>query len=95
MNSIGLRIMSTKIKVKWGDDEETIKDQHPSLTPLQLRNLFHVLPRKCDVCGREREEGEVEDDEYSDVQTKTVFTPLVVLSCAITIPKPTAPYFRF
>ncbi len=87
--------MSKQIKVNWGDDEETVMEKNPSLTPLQLRNLFHVSPRKCDVGGREREEGEVDDDEYSDVQPNTVFTHLVRLTYTITNPKPTAAYFRF
>ena len=88
--------MSTKIKVNWGDDEETIKSQNPQLTPLQLRNLFYVSPRKCDVSGREREEGEVEDDEYNDVPTKLPPPArAVVLSYAITHPKPFLPHLRY
>ena len=59
----------SQIKIKWGDDEDMVKSfKTLTLTPLtsiQLWNLFHVSPRKCDIVGREREEGEVDDDEYN------------------------------
>jgi hypothetical protein len=58
--------MAKQIKVNWGDDEDTIQELNPTLTPKQMWNLFHATPRKCDVVGREREEGEVDDDEYND-----------------------------
>lgn len=60
------RKMAKQIKVNWGDDEDTIQELNPTLTPKQMWNLFHSTPRKCDVVGREREEGEVDDDEYND-----------------------------
>jgi hypothetical protein len=52
-------------KINWGDDEETFQAKNTTLTAIQLWNLFHVTPRKCDIVGREREEGEVDDDEYN------------------------------
>jgi hypothetical protein len=57
------------IKINWRDDEEMVQSFNAlTLTPLtstQMWNLFHVSPRKCDIAGREREEGEVNDDEYN------------------------------
>jgi hypothetical protein len=61
------------IIINWGDDKEMIQSFNAlTLTPLtpltstQMWNLFHVSHRKCDIAGREREEGEVDDDEYND-----------------------------
>ena len=70
MNVSGIQMAQSQIKLKWGDDEEMVQSFNAltltPLTSLQLWNQFHMTPRKCDIVGREREEGEVDDDEYND-----------------------------
>jgi hypothetical protein len=86
--------MSTKIKVNWGDDEDTIQELNPTLTPKQMWNLFHATPRKCDVEGREREEGEVDDDEYNDCITNPTTTLYKITYEIKYIPKPLLAHLR-
>lgn len=65
MNASTIQMAQSQNKINWCD-EETFQAKNTTLTSIQLWNLFHVSHRKCDIVGREREEGEVDDDEYND-----------------------------